>query len=102
MSKLKIVCLALWSILLAASISWADQPAAETMIIETYYPAPYGSYNELQLYPKSSTQASSCTSDDERGLLYYDDAGTTLSASDDKVMVCKGTDGWKELGHWQY
>ena len=46
------------------------QAGNETLTLETYYPAPYGSYSELQLSPKITPSACNANS---RGTMYYDD-----------------------------
>ncbi|MDD3345698.1 MAG: hypothetical protein PHO34_04660 [Candidatus Omnitrophica bacterium] len=56
--------------------------SAEDITITTYYPSPYGSYNELQLYPHSSPTVS-CNSS-KRGTMYYD-------SDDNNMYVCNGT-----------
>lgn len=61
----------------------------EQITITTYYPSPYGSYNELQLFPHNepTTECNAAT----RGTMYYD-------SDDDSVYVCKGaTLGWQLL-----
>jgi len=64
----------------------------EDLTLTTYYPAPYGVYKELTLYPHDAP--TTCTSSAHEGKLYYD-------KSDDTVFVCKGTVGWKEVaGLW--
>ncbi len=61
--------------------------AQEEITITTYYPSPYGSYNELQLYPHSSP-TTPCNSS-SKGTMYYD--------SDDNTMyVCNGTT-WRSI-----
>lgn len=66
----------------------------DSMEIVTWYPSPYNEYEELRLYPK--WMYSTCD-DNSRGLMFYDD-NNTLIGSDDKLMVCRGDEGWKELG----
>ena len=65
---------------------------AEEITLTTYYPSPYGSYNELQLYPHTTT--TTCNSN-ARGTLYYDDATN-------QVMFCKqtapSTYSWQAVG----
>ena len=64
--------------------------AAEEITITTYYPSPYGSYNELQLYPH--TPAVTTCDDAHKGTMYY-------SSTDDQVYVCKGTTlSWQPVG----
>ena len=77
MSNLKILFLLLCNLWFFASLSFAQ--TTETIEISTYYPAPYGSYSELQLYPKSTPSLCDANS---RGTMYYDD-------SSNQVMVCK-------------
>jgi len=55
--------------------------AADEITITTYYPSPYGSYRELQLYPQSSPTA--CGSATE-GTMYYHSAAK-------EVRVCNGS-----------
>jgi len=54
---------------------------AEDITITTYYPSPYGSYNELQLYPHASP-ATSCDAS-HKGTMYYD-------SDDSQIKVCDG------------
>ncbi len=61
---------------------FATNVFAEDITITTYYPSPYGSYNELQLYPHS-TPVATCNSSN-RGTMYYD-------SDDDHVYVCNGS-----------
>jgi len=48
--------------------AFADE---ETFTITTYYPSPYGSYNELQLYPHTPA-TTACNSSQNEGFMYYD------------------------------
>ncbi|MDP3041141.1 MAG: hypothetical protein Q8N62_00185 [Candidatus Omnitrophota bacterium] len=64
--------------------------AAEDITITTYYPSPYGVYNELQLYAHSP--AVTTCDDAHKGTMYY-------NSVDNQVYVCKGTTlGWQALG----
>lgn len=64
----------------------------EEVTLTTYYPAPFGVYKELTLYPHNNP--TTCTSSAHEGKLYY-------RKSDDTIFVCKGTAGWKEVaGLW--
>ena len=59
---------------LIIGLAWAEQ-----ITLTTYYPAPYGVYKTMRLYPHDDfTPGDVCTNDGE---LYYD-------ASDDRVYVC--------------
>jgi len=71
-------------VLLVAGVSFAQ--TSEKLTITTYYPAPYGVYNELRLYP--SWHASQCNSANE-GTMYYDNM----------LMVCDGT-SYQSVGWW--
>ncbi len=62
--------------------------ADESLTITTYYPSPYGTYNELQLYPHSSP-ATTCNAT-TRGTMYYD-------SDDGQIHVCDGTT-WPSIG----
>ncbi len=66
--------------------------AQEQLTITTYYPSPYGSYNELQLYPHSSP-VTACNAT-TRGTMYYD-------SDDNQIKVCDGT-SWTNLGGGGY
>jgi len=71
---------------LGAGLCFAED---ETLTITTYYPAPYGVYKTLRLYP-SATQPESC----QEGELYYD-------SDDDKIYICSGDAGfetWQSVG----
>jgi len=63
--------------------------AEESITITTYYPSPYGVYNELQLFPHNP--AVTACDDAHKGTLFY-------KSTDDQVYVCKGTTlGWKPV-----
>jgi hypothetical protein len=61
---------------------------AEEVTITTYYPSPYGSYNELQLYPHS-TPVATCNATN-KGTMYYD-------SDDNTIHICNGT-AWGLIG----
>jgi len=66
---------------------------AEDITITTYYPAPFGSYNTLQVFPNS---APPITCDDQHvGFMYFrQDPDPSLS----ELLVCKGAaQGWKTV-----
>lgn len=62
--------------------------AEESVTITTYYPSPYGSYGELQLYPSA---APTCDST-KRGVMYYDDTANS-------IRVCNGS-SWQQLSNF--
>jgi hypothetical protein len=70
-------------LLLAFIVSVFSAPVvfAEEVTIATYYPSPYGSYNELQLYPHS-TPVATCNATN-KGTMYYD-------SDDSQIKVCDG------------
>lgn len=74
--------------------------AEESITVTTYYPSPYGVYNEMQLYPHNDP-VGSCSSSRDEGLMYYDLDEHTL-----KVCMCKNppacsTYGWSPAsGYW--
>lgn len=88
-----VVLITLFHLSLITFSSAALPDATETIIIETYYPAPYGVYDELStntiiLNPQAD-KGTPCT---KEGAMYYNEG-------DNKVYVCKGDiDGWKEIG----
>jgi hypothetical protein len=59
---------------------------AEEVTITTYYPSPYGSYNELQLYPHTPAVAT-CDATNGKGTMFYD-------SSTNQIKVCQGATGW--------
>ena len=64
----------------------------ENLTITTYYPSPYGSYNELQLYPHNPnvTPCNAATT----GTMYYDNSTTP-----GQIKVCEGASGnWVNIG----
>ncbi len=65
----------------------------ESITITTYYPAPYGVYKELRLYPNDSPTG--CDDAADEGKMYYDD-------SDRQLRVCMddgfGSYGWQVSG----
>jgi len=77
-------------VLLAAGVSFAQ--TNEKITITTYYPSPYGVYNELRLYPHRDP-VTPCGPD---GL----NAGTMFFDSDDKMLkICDGT-SYEAAGWW--
>jgi hypothetical protein len=100
MNKNKIL---LWLIMLlvagfAAPEAFSQQPQSETITITTYYPAPYGVYNNLRLYPISITNAPECNSTQE-GAMYYD-------KDRNEILICGPTPAdndkyeWRPIGFW--
>src|SRR3989338_502131 len=63
---------------------------AETIQLNTYYPAPFGAYDRLRLVPR--TTIPSCTAALE-GSLYYDD---TLNV----MRICRQGATWGPVGVW--
>jgi len=61
--------------------------AQEEITITTYYPSPYGSYNELQLWPHSSP-VTGCNANTQ-GTMYLD-------SDDYQIYVCDGST-WQPL-----
>ncbi|MEW6009478.1 MAG: hypothetical protein AB1629_07585 [Candidatus Omnitrophota bacterium] len=62
----------------------------EELTITTYYPAPFGVYRNLQLFPLVPPPP--LCDDTRRGLMYYSDA-------QNNIFVCRGTAlGWQEAG----
>ena len=87
MSKfIKILGIALF-VLCAVSSVFAQ--TNEKITITTYYPSPYGVYNDLRLYPHLPITA--CTSTN-KGAMFYD-------SQDDKLKYCNGT-AWVFAGGW--
>ncbi|MBN2120438.1 MAG: hypothetical protein JW734_05230 [Candidatus Omnitrophica bacterium] len=71
----------------------------EEITITTYYPAPFGVYSELRLYPKPSASAV-CDASME-GTLYFNDGTGLNGLADYGIRVCKGPApdwGWKAIG----
>lgn len=62
---------------------------AEEVTITTYYPSPYGSYNELQLYPHTPAVAT-CDATNGKGTMFYD-------SSTNQIKVCQGATGWSAI-----
>ena len=86
MSKyIKILGIAVFFILALFSSGFAEE---ESFTITTYYPSPYGVYNELQLYPHSPP-TSPCD-DAHKGTMYYTGTGA-------EVYICDGYN-WQPLG----
>lgn len=56
----------------------------ESIVLTTYYPSPYGVYNEMRLYPHHP-YATPCDKTQE-GLMYYDDSPTEHAL---KICMCK-------------
>lgn len=75
-------------------VAFAQQPTTnrEEIVLTTYYPVPYGDYQNLRLWPSAQKECN----ENKRGTLYYDDTAN-------KVMVCtlsadKMTYVWQVLG----
>ena len=62
----------------------------ESITITTYYPSPYGSYNELRLYPHSDP-VTTCNIN-TKGTMYYD-------SEDNQIYFCNGN-AWIRSGYW--
>ncbi|MBU0547674.1 MAG: hypothetical protein KJ710_05490 [Candidatus Omnitrophica bacterium] len=79
-------------LVLSVLVLFASFALAEEITITTYYPSPYGSYNELQLYPHS-TPTATCDAA-HKGTMYYD-------SDDSQIKVCDGAGTWSSLsGFW--
>lgn len=61
---------------------------AEDITITTYYPSPYGVYNELQLYPHTSA-VTPCDAA-HIGTMYY-------NSGDNKIWVCGAGSVWRSI-----
>jgi len=74
--------------------------AAETITIATYYPAPYGVYKDLRLYPTTGfSSAAVCNAGgNEEGIIYYD-------IDEHQLLYCNGSN-WQTLSgqdpYWQF
>ncbi|MCX5705146.1 MAG: hypothetical protein NTZ92_03690 [Candidatus Omnitrophica bacterium] len=62
--------------------------AQETLTISTYYPSPYGSYNELQLVPHTPN-VTVCNAAGE-GTMYYDSAANDLRVCAEQAVGVYG------------
>ncbi|MFH1230276.1 MAG: tail fiber domain-containing protein [Planctomycetota bacterium] len=80
-----IIIIAIFFIFALFSLGFGE----ESITITTYYPSPYGVYNELQLYPHSSpvTPCNNTT----RGTMYY-------NSTDGQIKVCDGAGNWPTAG----
>ena len=67
MNKSKLLVVTLFFILGLFTLSFSQ----EQITITTYYPSPYGSYNELQLFPHNPA-VTNCNTANAQGTLYYD------------------------------
>ncbi len=74
--------------------AFTQQPPAnrEEIVLTTYYPVPYGDYQNLRLWPSAQKECN----ENKRGTLYYDDTAN-------KMMVCtlssdNMTYAWQVLG----
>lgn len=70
----------LLSILLSAIFCMTTVYSQETLTITTYYPAPFGVYTNLRLFPSSQP---ACAVANDEGVMYFDSASHQL-------MVCTG------------
>ena len=62
----------------------------ESITITTYYPSPYGSYNELTLSPHTPAN-STCDATSGEGTIYYD-------STEKQIKICTGAGGWVSVG----
>lgn len=67
--------------------SLAATASAGQVTMTTYYPSPFGAYQQLRLVPTTPLACDAST----EGLMFYDSAL-------DVVKVCKGAAGWSPLG----
>jgi len=71
----------------------SQSPQKEEIVLTTYYPVPYGDYQNLRLWP--IPQAKKPCDENGRGTLYFDD-------SRQQVMVCRmvspGQYEWQQVG----
>ncbi len=63
----------------------------ESLTITTYYPSPYGVYNELRLYPHNCSSPNNCNAS-QQGLMCYDNTTTPGIPK-----VCEGGN-WVSIG----
>lgn len=75
-------------------------PQQESLTITTYYPAPFGVYQNLRLFP--TTTVPTCAAANDEGVMYYDD-----TANVNQLMVCRetapGVYGWGVSGsNWTH
>jgi|GEM_PF-1472509 len=91
MHRIRLFGLFIFLTLFCILSSWGF--AAEELTITTYYPSPYGSYNELQFYPHG-TAVTTCSTT-TKGTAYYDSDGSG------DLLVCDGT-YWKRVGPWEF
>ncbi|MBU1998077.1 MAG: hypothetical protein V1490_03765 [Candidatus Omnitrophota bacterium] len=71
-------------IILAVCLVYSYALADETITLATFYPSPYGVYNELRLFPRT-TPPSTCNAGNY-GAMYYNSTSQSL-------QVC-GSTGW--------
>jgi len=81
----KTLILVIGILIVFASFAFAQE---EKLTISTYYPSPYGVYNEMRFYPHSPATLT-CTLEQE-GLTYFDSNEHIL-----KVCACPGGDSTK-------
>ena len=62
--------------------------AQETLTISTYYPSPYGNYNELQLFPHTPI-VTTCDATGE-GTMYYDSTANDLRVCAEQAVGVYG------------
>ena len=72
-------------------INFIKVAGAETLTVTTYYPSPYGIYQQLRLMPTDSIDPLAACSD--KGEMYYDD-------SDNQMYVCNGTSWQSSQSYW--
>lgn len=96
MKKYLIAALILFSLTVYVNVLAQTE---ETITLTTYYPSPYGVYNEMKLYPHSPS-VTPCSSTQE-GLMYYDSIAHAL-----RVCMCAdpptcSTYSWVDTtGYW--
>lgn len=88
--------LSLFMIFLSSFITFVQAQVNETLTIATYYPAPFGVYRNLRLFPIDTVEAPTCNNANpqQEGTMYYDSAL-------DQVRVCQTVAGvldWQNIG----
>ncbi|HOX54949.1 MAG TPA: hypothetical protein PLC32_05850 [Candidatus Omnitrophota bacterium] len=70
--------------------------AAETVTITTYYPAPYGVYQQLRLNATDSINpAAACTN---KGEMFYHNTNNKLYVCNGSIWVASGASYWSQSG----
>jgi len=83
--------------LVIATLSFYVLAHAESINVSTYYPPPYGVYNQLKILSDSDGISGTGAVCSDEGAMYYDDI-------DNQMLLCGNSGQWQQVGgsYWRY